>query len=73
MTGRAARIAFWNIVRKDMRLYYLKPPNISWGMIFPLAWTLMLFLRTNAPVDIRGVLPGVMACPCSSAQPRSWR
>jgi len=22
-------IAFWNILVKDMRTYYLKPPNIS--------------------------------------------
>ena len=31
------RIAFWSILRKDMRTYYLKPPNISWGLIFPFA------------------------------------
>ena len=29
-------IAFWNIMLKDMKAYYLKPPNISWGLIFPL-------------------------------------
>jgi len=23
-------IAFWNILVKDVRSYYLKPPNISW-------------------------------------------
>ena len=28
-------IAFWNILVKDMRSYYLKPPNISWGIVFP--------------------------------------
>ncbi len=22
---------------KDMRTYYLKPPNVSWGLIFPAA------------------------------------
>ena len=54
-------IAFWNIVRKDMRNYYLKPPNISWGIIFPLSWTLMFFLRSQVAVDIRDLLPGVMA------------
>lgn len=53
-------IAFWNILKKDMRNYYLKPPNISWGIIFPVAWTLMFFLRSSGPVDIRGILPGVM-------------
>ncbi len=54
-------IAFWNILLKDMRNYYLKPPNISWGIIFPFAWMLMFFLKSQAPVDVRTVLPGVMA------------
>ena len=53
--------AFWNILRKDMLNYYLKPPNISWGIVFPLAWTLMFFVRSQSPLDIRGILPGVMA------------
>ncbi|NLP18510.1 MAG: ABC transporter permease [Firmicutes bacterium] len=56
-----AWIAFKNIFLKDMRNYYLKPPNISWGIIFPFAWTLMFFLRSQSTVDIRGILPGVMA------------
>jgi ABC-2 type transport system permease protein len=54
-------IAFWSILLKDMRNYYLKPPNISWGIIFPFAWTLMFFLKSQNPVDIREILPGVMA------------
>jgi len=54
-------IAFWNILLKDMRNYYLKPPNISWGIIFPFAWMLMFFLKSQTPVDVRAVLPGVMA------------
>lgn len=54
-------IAFWNILLKDMRNYYLKPPNISWGIIFPFAWMLMFFLKSKTPVDVRTVLPGVMA------------
>ena len=54
-------IAFWNILLKDMRNYYLKPPNISWGIIFPFAWMLMFFLKSQSPVDVRSVLPGVMA------------
>jgi len=53
-------IAFWNILKKDMRNYYLKPPNISWGIIFPVAWTLMVFLKSDGAMDIRGLLPGVM-------------
>jgi ABC-2 type transport system permease protein len=54
-------IAFWGILMKDMKTYYLKPPNISWGIIFPISWTLMFFLRSSSGVDIRGILPGVMS------------
>ena len=54
--------AFWNIMAKDMRAYYLKPPNISWGLIFPLAWAGMFFIRSGSGLDgIRPLLPGVMA------------
>jgi len=57
-----AWIAFWNILAKDMRTYYLKPPNISWGLIFPLAWTGMFFIRSGSGLDsIPSLLPGVMA------------
>ncbi len=56
-----AWIAFWNILTKDVRAYYLKPPNISWGLIFPLAWTAMFFVRSGLGVDsIVAVLPGVV-------------
>lgn len=54
-------IAFWSILRKDMRNYYLKPPNISWGILFPVAWTLMFFLKSPSVVDVRELLPGVTA------------
>jgi ABC-2 type transport system permease protein len=54
-------LAFWSILEKDMKNYYLKPPNISWGIIFPVSLTLMFFIRSNSEVDIRGILPGVMA------------
>jgi ABC-2 type transport system permease protein len=55
-------IAFWNILKKDMRTYYLKPPNLSWGIIFPLAWTLMFFIKSGSGFgEIRTVLPGVVA------------
>jgi ABC-2 type transport system permease protein len=54
-------IAFWNILAKDMRAYYLKPPNISWGIIFPLAWTGMFFIRTGSGLEsVPELLPGVM-------------
>ena len=55
-------IAFWNILVKDMRAYYLKPPNISWGLIFPFAWTSMFFIKTGSgPENILTLLPGVVA------------
>jgi len=54
-------IAFWNILIKDMRTYYLKPPNISWGLIFPLAWTGMFFIRSGGGLEsILTLLPGVV-------------
>lgn len=56
-----SHIAFWNILMKDMKTYYLKPPNISWGIIFPVAWTVMFFVRSETAIDIRGILPGVMS------------
>jgi ABC-2 type transport system permease protein len=55
-------IAFWNILAKDMRTYYLKPPNVSWGIIFPLAWTAMFFIRSGSGLEsIPQLLPGVVA------------
>jgi len=54
-------IAFWAIMGKDMRLYYLKPPNISWGIIFPLAWTGMFFIKSGSGLEsVLALLPGVM-------------
>jgi ABC-2 type transport system permease protein len=54
-------IAFWNILRKDIKTYYLKPPNISWGLIFPFAWMLMFYIRSKTSFDIRDLLPGVVS------------
>ena len=55
-------IAFWSILAKDMRTYYLKPPNISWGIVFPLAWTGMFFIKSGSGLgSIPSVLPGVVA------------
>ncbi len=44
-------ITFWSILVKDMRAYYLKPPNISWGIIFPLACTGMFFIRSGSGLE----------------------
>lgn len=53
-------IAFWNILRKDIKNYYLKPPNISWGIIFPLSWTLMQLIRSPGG-NMLELLPGLIA------------
>ena len=53
-------IAFWNILKKDAKTYYLKPPNISWGIIFPLSWTLMQFIRSPGG-NMLELLPGLIA------------
>jgi ABC-2 type transport system permease protein len=55
-------IAFWNILLKDTRVYYLKPPNISWGLIFPFAWTGMFFIKSGSGFDtVLSLLPGVIS------------
>lgn len=55
-------IAFWNIMLKDIRAYYLKPPNISWGLMFPVAWTGMFFIKSGRGMEsIPTLLPGVIA------------
>ncbi|MEA1928161.1 MAG: ABC transporter permease [Candidatus Auribacterota bacterium] len=55
-------IAFWNILLKDFRAYYLKPPNISWGLLFPVAWTGMFFIKSGQGAEsIPALLPGVIA------------
>ncbi len=47
------------IALKDLRAYYLKPPNISWGMLFPAALILAFAIRT--PGDLRALAPGLVA------------
>lgn len=55
-------IAFWSILVKDFRTYYLKPPNLSWGFIFPLAWTGMFFIKSGSGLEsVASILPGVVA------------
>ena len=53
-------IACWNILKKDIKNYYLKPPNISWGIIFPLSWTLMQLIRSPGGSIIE-LLPGLIS------------
>lgn len=44
---------------KDVRAYYFKPPNISWGMVFPGALILAFAVRT--PGELRALIPGLVA------------
>jgi ABC-2 type transport system permease protein len=46
------------IALKDLRAYYLKPPNISWGMIFPFA--LILAFAIRQPGEMRDLVPGLL-------------
>ncbi|MBN2114102.1 MAG: ABC transporter permease [Acidimicrobiia bacterium] len=55
-------IPLWAILAKDLRAYYLKPPNISWGLLFPLLWAGMFFIRSGSGMEsIPELLPGVIA------------
>jgi ABC-2 type transport system permease protein len=47
------------IALKDMRTYYLKPPAISWGIVFPVAWILAFYLRS--PRAFEELVPGLIA------------
>jgi len=49
----------YEIAAKGMRTYYLKPPAISWGIVFPVAWTLAFYLRS--PGDFEELVPGLIA------------
>lgn len=53
-------IAYWNVLKKDTKTYYLKPPNISWGIIFPLSWTMMQLIRSPGG-NMLELLPGLIA------------
>jgi ABC-2 type transport system permease protein len=46
------------IAIKDLRAYYFKPPNISWGILFPFAFVLAFALRN--PGDTRSLVPGLL-------------
>jgi ABC-2 type transport system permease protein len=58
MTGDNLRGVLY-IALKDMRAYYLKPPNISWGILFPGALILAFTIRT--PGEMRSLAPGLVA------------
>jgi ABC-2 type transport system permease protein len=47
------------IALKDLRAYYFKPPNISWGIMLPFAFILAFAIRN--PGDLRELVPGLLA------------
>jgi ABC-2 type transport system permease protein len=47
------------ILLKDLRAYYFKPPNISWGILFPLVLALAFTLRN--PTGLEELAPGLIA------------
>lgn len=46
------------VMLKDLRAYYFKPPNISWGILFPFAFLLAFTLRN--PGDPQTLAPGLL-------------
>lgn len=54
----SVRSAFF-IALKDMKAYYFKPPNISWGILFPLVFILAFYLRN--PVEFAHLIPGLLS------------
>ncbi|MCD6155086.1 MAG: ABC transporter permease [archaeon GB-1845-036] len=48
-----------HIILKDLKAYYFKPPNISWGILFPLVLALAFTLKS--PMASRELAPGLVA------------
>jgi ABC-2 type transport system permease protein len=54
----------WAITLKDLRAYYFKPPNISWGILFPFAFVLAFVAREGLSRDLdslKNLVPGLLA------------
>jgi len=49
----------WYILLKDLKAYYFKPPNISWGILFPLVLALAFTLQN--PSGLAELAPGLVA------------
>jgi ABC-2 type transport system permease protein len=53
----------WAVMRKDLRAYYFKPPNISWGILFPFAFVLAFMIRDGSMLDLHKLellIPGLL-------------
>jgi ABC-2 type transport system permease protein len=42
-----------------MKTYYFKPPAVSWGIVFPVAWIMAFYLRS--PRNFEDLVPGLIA------------
>ena len=54
----------WAITLKDLRAYYFKPPNISWGILFPFAFVLAFVAREGLSHNLdalESLVPGLLA------------
>jgi ABC-2 type transport system permease protein len=49
----------WLILLKDLKAYYFKPPNVSWGILFPLVLALAFTLRN--PAGLAELSPGLIS------------
>jgi ABC-2 type transport system permease protein len=49
----------WYILLKDLKAYYFKPPNVSWGILFPLVLALAFTLRN--PAGLAELSPGLIS------------
>jgi ABC-2 type transport system permease protein len=52
-------LGIFYIALKDLRTYYLKPPSVSWGIVFPITWILAFYLRN--PQNFEQLVPGLIA------------
>ena len=59
MTLREELEGLMAIIEKDLKAYYFKPPNISWGILFPLVLALSFSLRN--PEGLIELAPGLIA------------
>ena len=59
MTLRDELEGLMAILEKDLKAYYFKPPNISWGILFPLVLALSFSLRN--PEGLIELAPGLIA------------
>ncbi|MBM3956832.1 MAG: ABC transporter permease [Gemmatimonadetes bacterium] len=57
--SRNDAIRAWAIAKKDVRIYYLKPPVIIFGTLMPVFLFLAFMVRRN--MDAAALIPGLMA------------